>query len=231
MRSGSLPSVSLILQTAGPENLRVPRIRIPVSPALDNDCVLAEKPRALISQRTREALKAAKTKGKRLGNPNMAMVPANSWTMFNLGARQRRKSHDQSPACSCCREQHTPADWMISNVRDVVGASAQQVKETSKTSLDARAVVEIYRDAPSILRDRADSVFHAGMAIIKAEMDANFDQVNQMAETKNLQDVIRLQMTWGANETLAICRALSKANGFDAVGGAKQGCQRLTAPR
>jgi hypothetical protein len=129
------------------------------------------------------------------------------------------------------QEQHTPADWMISNVRDVVGASAEQVKETSKASLDAsRAVMEIYREAASILRDRADSAFHAGMAVM-AEMDANFDQLNRMAETKNLQEVIRLQMTWGAKETLAICRALSRANGFDAVGGAKQGCQRLTAPR
>jgi hypothetical protein len=30
-----------------------------------------------------------------------AMVPANSWTIFNRGARQRRKSHDQSPVRSC----------------------------------------------------------------------------------------------------------------------------------
>jgi hypothetical protein len=132
------------------------------------------------------------------------------------------------------QDQHTPADWMISNMRDVVGATAEQVKETSKASLDAsRAVMEIYREAALILRDRADSAFHAGMAVealIKAEMDANLDQLNRMPETKNLQDVIRVQMTWGANGTLAICRALSKANGFDAVGGAKQGCQRLTAP-
>lgn len=119
---------------------------------------------------------------------------------------------------------HTPADWMISNVKDVVGASAQQVKETSKASLDAsRAVMEIYREAASILSDRADSAFRTGTAVMEAGMDANFDQLNRMAETKNLQDVIRLQMLWGANETLAICRALSKANGFDSAGGAKPG--------
>jgi hypothetical protein len=120
------------------------------------------------------------------------------------------------------QEQHTAADWMISNVGDVVGASAQQVKETSKASLDAsRAVMEIYREAASILRDRADSAFHTGMAVMEAGMDANFDQLNRMAETKKLQDVIRLQMMWGTNQTPAIYRALSKANGFDAVGGAK----------
>jgi hypothetical protein len=119
------------------------------------------------------------------------------------------------------QEQHTAADWMISNVKDAVGASAQQVKETSKASLDAsRAVMEIYREAASILRGRADSALHTGMAVMEAGTDANFDQLNRMAETKNLQDVIRLQMMWGTNQTLTICRALSKANGFDAVGGA-----------
>ena len=122
------------------------------------------------------------------------------------------------------QEQRTPANWMFSNVKDVMGASAQQVKESTKASLDAsRAVMEIYREAASILRDRADSAFRTGMAVMEAGMDANFDQLNRMAETKNLQDVIRLQMMWGANQTLAICRALSKANGFDAAGGAKPG--------
>jgi hypothetical protein len=94
--------------------------------------------------------------------------------------------------------------------------------------------MDIYRQAASILRDRAGSAFRAGMAVeavIEAEVDANFDQLNRMCKMRNLQDVIRVQMTWGANETLAIRRALSKANGFDAVGGARQGCQRLRAPR
>lgn len=118
-------------------------------------------------------------------------------------------------------EQHTPAEWIV---RDMVGATAQQVKETSKASLDAaRTVMEFYREAASILRDRADSTFRTGMAVMEAGMDANFDQLNQMTGTKNLQDVIRLQMMWGANQALATFRALSKANGFDAVGGAKPG--------
>jgi hypothetical protein len=39
------------------------------------------------------------------------------------------------------QEQHAPADWMISNARDVVGASARQVKETNKASLDASRAV------------------------------------------------------------------------------------------
>jgi Patatin-like phospholipase len=80
--------------------------------------------------------------------------------------------------------------------------------------------MEIYPEAASIARELADSAFHTGMAVTEAEMDANFDQLNRMAETKNLQDFIRLQMTWGANQTLAICRAPSKADAFDAVGGA-----------
>jgi hypothetical protein len=122
------------------------------------------------------------------------------------------------------QEQQTPADWMMSNVKDVIGAGARQVKETSKVRLDAsRAVMEIYREAASILRDRADRAFRTGMAVMEAGMDANFDQLNRMAETRNLQDVIRLQMMWDANDTLAICRALSKANGFDSAGGAKPG--------
>jgi hypothetical protein len=48
-------------------------------------------------------------------------------------------------------------------------------------------------------------------------------QPERMAETKILQDVIHLQMMWPANQTPAICRALSKANGFYAVGDAKAG--------
>jgi hypothetical protein len=93
------------------------------------------------------------------------------------------------------QEQHIPADWMISTGHDMVGASAQQVKETSKASLDAsRAVMEIYREAASIFRDRADGALRTGIAVMEAGMDANFDQLNRMAETKNLQDVIRLQM-------------------------------------
>jgi hypothetical protein len=119
------------------------------------------------------------------------------------------------------KERQTAADWMISNVMDAVGASAQQVQETSKASLDAsRAIMEVYREAASILRDRADSVFRAGMAVMEAGVDANLGQLSRLAEMKNLQDVLRLQMMWGANQTQAICRALSKANGFDAVGGA-----------
>jgi hypothetical protein len=43
---------------------------------------------------------------------------------------------------------------MISNVKDVVGASAQQV--------------EIYWEAASILRDRADSAFRTGMVVVEA---------------------------------------------------------------
>jgi hypothetical protein len=38
---------------------------------------------------------------------------------------------------------------------------------------------------------------------------------------KNLQDVMRLEMMWGANLTLAICHALSKANGVRPGGGPK----------
>lgn len=122
------------------------------------------------------------------------------------------------------QEQQTPADWIILNVKDVIGAGAQQVKEASRASLDvSRAVMEIYQEAGSILRDRADSAFRTGMAVIEAGMNANFDQLNRITETTNLQDVIRLQMMWAANETLAICRALGKANGFDPAGGAKPG--------
>jgi hypothetical protein len=121
------------------------------------------------------------------------------------------------------QEQPTAANWITSNVRDVVGASAQEVKEASKASLDAsRAVMEIYREAAAILRDRGDSAFRTGMAVMEAGFDANFDQLNRLAETKNLQDVIRLDMLWGANLTLALCRALTKANGSGVAGEAKR---------
>jgi hypothetical protein len=114
-------------------------------------------------------------------------------------------------------EQQNAANWIVSNVKDAVGASAQEVKEASKASLDAsRAVMEIYREAAALLRDRGDNVFRTGMAVMEAGFDANFDQLNRMAEMKNLQDVMRLEMMWGANMTLAICRVLSKANGSGA---------------
>lgn len=122
------------------------------------------------------------------------------------------------------QEQQISADWMVSNLKDLVGGRAEQVKETGKASLDAsRAVMEIYREAAGILRDRGDNAFRTGMAVMEAGFDANFEQLNQLAETKNLQDVIRLQMMWGANLTLAICHALSRANGIHAGGGAKLG--------
>src|ERR1700761_5216609 len=116
-------------------------------------------------------------------------------------------------------QQPAAADWVVSNVKDVFGASADQVKETGKASLDAsRAVMEIYREAASILRDRGDDAFRTGMAVMEAGFDANFDQLNRIAATKNLQDVVRLQMMWGANQTLAICHALSRANRTHAGG-------------
>jgi hypothetical protein len=119
-------------------------------------------------------------------------------------------------------EQQNPANWIVSNVKDAVGASAQEVREASKASLDAsRAVMEVYREAAALLRDRGDGAFRTGMAVMEAGFDANFDQLNRLAETKNLQDVIRLQMMWGANMTLAISRALSKAKGMGAIGSAK----------
>ena len=120
------------------------------------------------------------------------------------------------------QEQQNSANWIVSNVKDAVGASALEVKEASKASLDAsRAVMEIYREAAALLRDRGDNAFRTGMAVMEAGFDANFDQLNRLAETKNLQDVMRLEMMWGANMTLAICRALSKANGSGAISGAK----------
>jgi hypothetical protein len=119
-------------------------------------------------------------------------------------------------------EQQNPVGWIVSNVKDAVGAGAQEVKEASKASLDAsRAVMEVYREAAALLRDRGDGAFRTGMAVMEAGFDANFDQLNRLADTKNLQDVMRLQMMWGANMTLAISRALRKANGSAAIGGAK----------
>ena len=110
------------------------------------------------------------------------------------------------------QDQPNAAEWMLSNVKDAIGANALQVKETSKASLDAsRAVMDICRETASILRDRGNDAFRTGMAVMEAGFDANVDQLNRMAETQNLQDVVRLQMMWGANQTLAICHALGKA--------------------
>jgi hypothetical protein len=117
-------------------------------------------------------------------------------------------------------EQQTLSNWIVPNVRDAVGASAEQVKETTKASLGAsRAVMEVYREAASILRDRGDEAFRTGMAVMEAGFDENFEQLNRIAETKNLQDLIRLQMMWSANQTLAVCKALKKAHGIHAEAG------------
>jgi hypothetical protein len=120
------------------------------------------------------------------------------------------------------QEQQNPANWMVSNVKDAVGASTQEIKEASKASLNAsRAMMEIYREAAGILRDRGDDAFRTGMAVMEAGFDANFEQLDRLADMKNLQDVMRLEMMWGANLTLAICHALSKANGVHPGGGPK----------
>jgi hypothetical protein len=52
----------------------------------------------------------------------------------------------------------------------------KQVKGTREAGLHAsRAVMEIFREAASILRERADSAFHTGTAAMEARVDANFD--------------------------------------------------------
>lgn len=113
------------------------------------------------------------------------------------------------------QDQSISANWIISNVKDAVGANAQEAKEAGKASLNAsRAVMEVYREAASILRDRGDKAFRTGMSMMEAGFDANFEQLDRLAETKNLQDVIRLEMMWAPNLTLALCRALSKASGI-----------------
>ena len=122
------------------------------------------------------------------------------------------------------QEQQTAANWMALNVTDAVSAGAEQIKEASKASLDASlALIEIYREAASVLRDRGDHVFRTGMAIVEAGVDTNFAQISQMADMKDPQDIIRLQMMWGANQTLAVYRALSKIDGTRPGGGAKAG--------
>jgi len=120
------------------------------------------------------------------------------------------------------QEQQNPANWIISNVKDAVGSNTQEIKEASRASLNAsRAMMEIYREAAAILRDRGDNAFRTGMAVMEAGFDANFEQLDRLADMKNLQDVMRFEMMWGANLTLAICHALSKANGSRVSSGPK----------
>lgn len=52
--------------------------------------------------------------------------------------------------------------------------------------------MKVFRETALILWDRADRAFRTGITIMDAGVYANFDHLNRMAETKNLQDVIHL---------------------------------------
>jgi hypothetical protein len=120
------------------------------------------------------------------------------------------------------QDHQDPTEWVVASVKDAVDARSQQVRDSSKASLDAsRAVMEIGRETATILKDRGNEAFSTAMAVMSAGFEANFEQLTRMADTQNLQDVVRLQMMWGANQTVAICHALIKANKSHAVGGAR----------
>ncbi|MFG1428818.1 hypothetical protein [Roseixanthobacter glucoisosaccharinicivorans] len=105
------------------------------------------------------------------------------------------------------QQQQTSSDLFLGNVRTTVDAAAQQLKETNQATLEAsRAVFEAHAQASNVLRGRADRAFRAGLA----GMTANRDHLNRLVEAKSLQDVVRLQMLWGANQTIAIFHELNK---------------------
>jgi hypothetical protein len=54
--------------------------------------------------------------------------------------------------------------------------------------IGASAATCIYREVVSILRDQAASACRTGVAVLEASLIANFDQLNRMAETKELQE-------------------------------------------
>jgi hypothetical protein len=121
------------------------------------------------------------------------------------------------------QQQQASVDGLTANVREAVSAGAQQARETGQVALEAsRAVIEAYAQAAGVGRTRVDQAFRTGMAVMKAEMDANLGHFNRLAEARNLQDVIRLQMMWGANHALAIFGELRKIGAAEPpVGAAK----------
>ena len=83
---------------------------------------LAQKERALISQRTREALKAAKARGVRLGNPKLDEVRARAYASTKA-----------------------EADRFAANVRPVI----EQIRAAGATSLRAIARALNARGVPT----------------------------------------------------------------------------------
>lgn len=122
------------------------------------------------------------------------------------------------------QEQQNPAEWIASNMKDALGANADHIRETNKAGLDvSRALMAIIRETATVLRERGDHELRTRMAVMEAAFDANFEQLNRIAESRNLQDVVRLQVLWGANQTLAVCHALTRANRAEHRAGEKPG--------
>lgn len=115
-------------------------------------------------------------------------------------------------------QQQSPADRMAATFGETVSAGARQMKEGGQAALDiSRAVIDVYAQAASVFRTRADHAVRTGMAVIEAGIDANSDHLSRLAGARNFQDVIQLQMMWGTNQTLAILRELKKIGPADAV--------------
>lgn len=115
------------------------------------------------------------------------------------------------------QQQKSAVDRMAATFGESVSAGARQMKESNQAALDvSRAVIDVYAQAAGVFRTRADHAVRTGMAVLEAGLDANVDHLSRLASARNFQDVVQLQMMWGANQTLAILRELKKVGPADA---------------
>mgnify|MGYP000928657788 CR=1 FL=1 len=109
------------------------------------------------------------------------------------------------------QQQQTSADAFVGAVRATVDAGAEQLKQANESTLAAsRTVLEAYAQAANVLQGRFGRAVRVGLAAAEAGISANRDHLNRLVEARNLQDVVRLQMQWGANQTIAVFGELKK---------------------
>jgi hypothetical protein len=112
------------------------------------------------------------------------------------------------------QEQQKPRYWALALAQDAINARAAWSVDANRACLaGSRALLETCRETASTAQARGNAAVRTATVIAGAGLEASFDQLERIAETRDLQKLFRLQMLWGPNQLLAICHALTGGGG------------------